>query len=364
MMTSNDHSSPRRAKPEKPRGAPASRPSRASPTAAPRPGPATTSTLVAALAFLTAACGGGEAGDDGAGGLTGSVSIDGSSTVFPVTQAMAEEFMAENPDARVTVGISGTGGGFKKFCAGETDISDASREIAETELEQCRQNDIEPIQLSVAFDGITVAVNPENHWAQCVTVEELRNIWKPGSTVTRWNDVRPDWPDREMPLYGPGTDSGTFDYFTETIVGESGASRGDFTASEDDNVLVMGIARGVNALGYFGFAYYEENRNRLKALEVDGGDGCVAPTRETIEKGSYAPLSRPLFIYVKDQSLRKQTVARFVEFYMENGRELVPQVGYIPLSEERYREQLRELDLDGPAADMAESERATGGGRS
>ena len=296
--------------------------------------------LVSLLAVALTACGGREE----AGGLTGSVAIDGSSTVFPVTEAAAEEFQLANRGVRVTVGISGTGGGFKKFCAGETDISDASREIKESELEDCRANGIEPIPLTVAFDGLSVVVNPQNDFVGCMTVGELRRIWRPGSEVTTWSDVRPDWPDEPIKLYGPGTDSGTFDYFTEAIVGEEDASRPDFTASEDDNVLVQGVTGDRYSLGYFGYAYYAENTDKLKVLGVDGGNGCVKPTPEAVQDGTYTPLSRPLYIYVKEDALARDEVEAFVRFYLENAPELVPQVGYVAMSAERYQQELAKIE--------------------
>lgn len=290
----------------------------------------TTTAVAAAAALVLTACGGGD------GGQQARVSIDGSSTVYPVTEAVAEEFQAANRDIRVTVGSSGTGGGFKQFCAGNTDVNDASRPITEVEEKRCAENGIEYIEVPIAYDGVTVAVNPENDWAQCITVEELRRIWQPESTIERWSQVRDEWPDREMVLYGPDTDSGTFDYFTETIVGEENASRSNYTASADDNVLVRGVSGDVGSLGYFGFAYYIENEDQIRALAVDGGSGCVEPTRETIESGDYSPLSRPLFIYVKQSALQRDAVEQFVRFYLNNATELVPQVGYVPLSQERY----------------------------
>jgi phosphate transport system substrate-binding protein len=287
------------------------------------------------------ACGGREGGDGT--GLTGMVRIDGSSTVFPVTEAMAEEFQIENRGVRVTVGISGTGGGFKKFCNGETDISDASRPIKDSEREMCAANGIEPIQVTVAFDGLAVMVNPQNDFASCMTVDELKRIWEPGSTISRWSQVRDGWPDKEIKLYGPGTDSGTFDYFTEAIVGEEDASRPDFTASEDDNVLVQGVAGDQFALGYFGYAYYAENTDKLKLVAIDDGHGCVAPSPETVQGGEYTPLSRPLFIYLNRTALDRPEVKAFVRYYLTNAPEFVPQVGYVPLSAERYQASLSEI---------------------
>jgi phosphate transport system substrate-binding protein len=298
-----------------------------------------------ALGGLAAACGG-DTGDTADGAeLTGTVLIDGSSTVFPIAEAMAEEFgIAHQGRVRAPVGLSGTGGGFKKFCAGETDISNASRRISEDETALCRQNGIDPLELPIAWDGLTVVKNPANDWATCMTVEELRRVWQPGSTITRWNQVRSGWPDAEIKLYGADTDSGTFDYFTEAIMGESGARRDDYTASADDNVLVVGVAGDEASLGYFGFAYYLENTERLDAVEIDGGAGCVAPTRETIEDGSYTPLSRPMFIYAKAASMERPVVAEFLRFWIENSLTLVPEVGYVPLSEAEYAENLATLE--------------------
>lgn len=304
--------------------------------------------LAAALAFagLVIACGDAGGGADGNGAsdtteLGGTVLIDGSSTVFPIAEAMAEEFGIEHEGrVRAPVGSSGTGGGFKKFCAGETAISNASRPITEDEEALCRENGIEPIEMTIAWDGLTVVKNPANDWAGCMTVEELRRIWQPGSTIERWSQVRDGWPDDEIVLYGADTDSGTFDYFTEAIMGEGGASRDDYTASADDNVLVVGVAGDEASLGYFGFAYFDENRERLDAVEIDNGDGCVAPTMETIEDGSYAPLSRPMFIYTKPAAIQRPEVAAFLRFWMENSAALVPEVGYVPLSAEEYQANL------------------------
>lgn len=288
-----------------------------------------------ATSFAISACGGGDdAGADG--GLSGMVTIDGSSTVFPISQAMAEEFQIANRGVRVTVGISGTGGGFKKFCNGETDISDASRPIKDTELAECRRNGIEPIELRVAWDGLTVVVNPENDWATCMTVDELKRLWQPDSTIERWSQIRSEWPDEEIVLYGPDTDSGTFDYFTEAVVGEEDASRSDYTASADDNMLVVGVEGDAGALGYFGYAYYEENQDKLVAVRVDSGEGCVGPSRGTIESGEYKPLSRPMFIYVRRDALERSEVRALVEFYLESGEALIPETGYVPLAADQY----------------------------
>ncbi|MEN8143638.1 MAG: PstS family phosphate ABC transporter substrate-binding protein [Gemmatimonadota bacterium] len=299
-----------------------------------------TRNVAAALgALLFAACGGAETGD----GLSGLIAIDGSSTVFPISQAMAEEFQIANSGVQVTVGISGTGGGFKKFCAGETDISDASRPIKESELQRCMENGIEPIELRVAWDGLTVVANPSNDWAMCMTTDELKRTWQPESSIQTWGDIRSGWPAEELKLYGPDTDSGTFDYFTEAIVGEGGASRPDYTASADDNVLVIGVQGDDTALGYFGFAYYEENSDKLRSVAVDAGNGCVSPTRETIENGTYAPLSRPMFVYVAANSLAKAEVRAFVDFYLASATELVPEVGYVPLAADEYAAIVRRL---------------------
>lgn len=270
-----------------------------------------------------------------AGSLRGTVKIDGSSTVFPITEAVAEEFRREEPRIRVTVGISGTGGGFKKFCVGETDINDASRIIKEKEIKKASENKIGFIELPVAYDGISVVMN-KNNSVNVMTVEDLKTIWQPGSTIKKWSDVRPDWPDKPITLYGPGTDSGTFDYFTEAINGKSQACRADFTASEDDNVLVQGIAGDPNALGFFGYAYFSENRTKLKAALIDGGKGPVGPTDETINNGTYAPLSRPIFIYVNPESAKKPEVRAFVRFYLKNAALLVKEVGYVPLPDRVY----------------------------
>jgi phosphate transport system substrate-binding protein len=275
------------------------------------------------------------------GSSTESVSVDGSSTVFPLTEAVAEEFMKDTPNARVNVGVSGTGGGFSKFLRGETAINDASRPIAPNEIEKAEENGIEFIEIPVAYDGLSVVVHPENDWVDCLTANELGKLWKPDSPIDRWNQLRDDFPDRPIDLYAPGTASGTYDYFTEAIVGESGASRSDFTASEDDNVLAQGIKGTETALGYFGLAYYENNAKELKALGIDpdsadGGGSCVTPSAKTVQNGTYRPLSRPLFIYVNPAKVTS-TVERFVEFYLENAGELASDVGYVGLPEEAYQ---------------------------
>ncbi len=267
------------------------------------------------------------------------VQIDGSSTVFPITEAVAEEFQkAKKGKIKVTVGISGTGGGFKKFCRGETDISDASRPILKEEMAICKQAGIQYIELPVAYDALTVMVNPKNDWISSLTIADLKKIWEPAAQrkVTTWNQVRSAWPNAPLKLFGPGADSGTFDYFTEAIVGKAKASRGDFTASEDDNVLVQGIANDKNALGYFGFAYYVENQKKLKAVGIDGGKGPVLPSAQTVEDGTYQPLSRPIFIYISKKAAEKPEVKEFVEFYMQNAAKLVKQVKYVALPANAY----------------------------
>lgn len=267
------------------------------------------------------------------------IKIDGSSTVFPITEAVAEEFQKSKRGAvNVTVGISGTGGGFKKFCRGEIDIANASRPILAKEMEACKQAGIEYHELPVAYDALTVMVNPKNDWVKQVTVADLKKIWAPEAQgkIMKWKDVRPEWPDVPIKLYGAGSDSGTFDYFTEAVVGKAKSSRGDYTASEDDNVLVQGIANDKNALGYFGFAYYVENPNKLKAVPVDGGKGAVMPSSKTVEDGTYQPLSRPIFIYVAAKSVARPVVKEFVEFYLKNAPSLVREVKYVPLPTQAY----------------------------
>lgn len=287
------------------------------------------------LVFGLAACGG-TTPDTDETALTGTVVIDGSSTVFPIIEAVAEEFNAENPEVRVPIGVSGTGGGFQKFIAGETDISNASRPIKDEEAAEAAAAGIEYIEMPMAYDGLSVLVNPANTWVEDLTVEELNMIWKPDSTVKTWSDVRPEWPNEMIKLYAPGTDSGTFDYFTEEINGESGAIRPDFTASEDDNVLVQGIAGDKNALGFFGYAYYEENKDKLKLVAIDGGNGPVLPEFGTIQDGSYSPLSRPLFIYINKASLEKPEVVAFITYLNSVGELIIPDVGYVALNPEEY----------------------------
>ncbi|MFD3001097.1 PstS family phosphate ABC transporter substrate-binding protein [Pontibacter toksunensis] len=306
-------------------------------------------TLLLGGALLFTACGGGSEGAEG--GLAGDIQIDGSSTVYPITEAVAEEFRAESPDVRVTVGVSGTGGGMKKFSRGEIDIVDASRTINESEKKLAAENNISFVELPVAYDGLTVVVHPENDWVNDITVAELKKIWEPAAqgTIKRWNQIRPEWPDQEIHLYGAGVESGTYDYFTEAIVGESHASRGDYTASEDDNVLVQGVSTDPYALGFFGYAYYDENKGKLKAVPVDdendsNGQGAILPSLETVKDGSYAPLSRPLYIYVNSKAANRPEVVEFVNFYLDNAPELAEEVGYIPMPAEIYQEQKQKFE--------------------
>ncbi len=313
------------------------------------------STLYVAFIFGSAltlgSCGGQNSKSGADGELSGSVQVDGSSTVYPVTEAVAEEFRREAPDVRVTVGVSGTGGGMKKFSRGEIDIVDASRGINEAESAIAKENNISFVELEVAYDGLTVVVHPENDWVEEITLAELKKIWEPAAqgTITHWNQVRPEWPNEEIHLYGPGVESGTYDYFTEAIVGESHASRGDYTASEDDNVLVQGVSTDPYALGFFGYAYYEENQDKLKAVAVDdqnesNGQGAILPSRETVKEGTYAPLSRPLFIYVNSNAAKRPEVVKFVNFYLDNAATLSEEVGYIQLPEEKYQEQKKKFE--------------------
>ena len=271
----------------------------------------------------------------GCGQAPQEIQIDGSSTVFPVSEAIAEEFQKANSNIRVTVGRSGTGGGMKKFIAGEIDICDASRLIKDSEKTSCEEQGVEYVQLSVAFDGIAVVVNKENDWCDNLTVDQLNQVWRPENPAKRWNEVNPEWPDEEIKLYGPGTDSGTFDYFTDAINGEEGACRTDFTPSEDDNVLVTGVAEDKNSIGYFGFAYYIENQDKLKLLGIQDGEGePVQPSMETVRSNEYKPLSRPLFIYVRKTSYERPDGKTFVDFYLDNAGEMAKEVGYVPVSDE------------------------------
>lgn len=263
------------------------------------------------------------------------IRVDGSSTVYPITEAVAEEFRNERPDVRAVIGFSGTGGGFKKLAAGEIDICDASRTIKDEERAACEANGVKFVELEIAFDGLSVVVNPDNDWCDCLTVEQLKAIWQPESAIEKWSDLNPEWPDEKIELFGPGTDSGTFDYFTEAIMGEAKSSRADYTPSEDDNMLVTGVEGSKYALGYFGFAYYSENKERLKLLGVDSGDGqCIQPSLETVRSNTYKPLSRPLYIYVNQNSLSKPEIVEFVQYYLKTVGDLVTQVGYVPLADE------------------------------
>lgn len=280
--------------------------------------------------------------------LIGEVKVDGSSTVYPITEAVAEEYRKSQPDVKVSVGLSGTGGGFKKFGRGEIDINDASRLIKDSEAAICTENNIKYVGLTVAFDGLAVLINKENTWVDFFTVEELKKIWEPDAQgkITKWNQIRSTWPAEDFHLYGPGVASGTYDYFTEAIVGKSGSSRGDYTASEDDNVLVQGIAGDKNSIGFFGLAYYEENKDKLKLVGIDNGkgSGVVLPTSETVKSNLYAPLSRPVFIYVTDAAAKRPEVADFVKFYLTNAAKLVSDVGYIALPDETYKGELEKFN--------------------
>ena len=303
------------------------------------------------LALGVAACGdddddGGDGGGTTPSGLSGSIRIDGSSTVAPLTEAIAEQFNADNPDVNVTVGTSGTGGGFEKFCAGETQISDASRAIEDDEAKVCQQNGIAYEELQIANDALTVVVNPENP-VTCMTVEQLKQVWEPKSTVKNWSEIQGLQPsfDAELALYGPGTDSGTFDFFTEAINGEEGAQRTDYNdIGEDDNATVTGVAGAQGGMGYFGYSFFKENEGTVKALEVDGGGGCVAPSPETAQDGTYTPLSRPLFVYPSATALEDETVDAFLQFYLDNINIVAEQVGFIPLTDQQLSQSQDKLD--------------------
>ncbi len=294
--------------------------------------------LFTALVSCNSSSGKKESAESGVLKLEGSIKIDGSSTVYPITEAVAEEFKLIQPDVKVTIGFSGTGGGFKKFARKETDISDASRPIKVKEAKACEEVGLKYLSLTVAYDGLAVIINPANDWAESITVEELKKIWEPAAqgVIMKWSQIREGWPEEEIHLFGPGIASGTYDYFTEVIVGESGASRGDFTASEDDNVLVQGVASDVYGLGFFGLAYFEENKNKLKLVGVDNGNGAIKPSLETVSNNTYAPLSRPIFIYVSKETEVSAEVASFVEFYLENAGELSQDVGYVALPDSLY----------------------------
>jgi phosphate transport system substrate-binding protein len=300
--------------------------------------------LAPLAALALAACGGGSSSSSSASGAPALVTLDGSSTVFPISEAVAEEFQRVNPGTRVTVGISGTGGGFQKFCRAETDISDASRPITATEIAACQKAGVEYVELPVAYDGIAIVVNPKASWASDITVAELKTLWAPDAQgkVTKWNQVRASWPDREIHLFGAGVDSGTYDYFTEATTGKAKASRGDFTSSEDDNVLVQGVSSDELALGFIPFAYYEENRDKLKLVPVDDGKadngaGAILPSPDSIRTGTYQPLSRPIFIYVSTKAAGRPEVQKFVEFYLDQADALVREVNYVGLGAEAYK---------------------------
>lgn len=303
--------------------------------------------IAGVLALALAACGpsqppaaDGEAAPSGRQARSAVISIDGSSTVFPISEAIAEEFQMANRGLRVTVGVAGTGGGMKKFCRGEIDIANASRPIQKEEMAACEAAGIRYYELPVAYDALTVVVNPGNDWVQDISIEELRRIWEPAAqgTVTRWNQVNPEWPDRPINLYGAGADSGTFDYFTEVVTGKAKSSRGDYTASEDDNVLVQGVANDINALGYFGFAFYVDNRDKVRSLAIEPGEGqpAIQPSVESVIDGSYMPLARPMFIYVSEKAYQRDEVRQFLDFYLGNVGRLAGEVNYVPLPPEAY----------------------------
>jgi phosphate transport system substrate-binding protein len=295
--------------------------------------------LIALAAFGLLALGATACGEGGGGGgssdLSGTIKVDGSSTVGPLTTAAAELFQQDNSKVRVTVGTSGTGGGFEKFCAGETDISDASRPIEPDEAAICKKKGIAYQDVQVANDGLSIVVNKDNDWAKCLTVAQLKKIWDKGSKVDNWNQVDPKFPSQKLELFGAGTDSGTFDYFTKAINGEEGRSRSDYNATEDDNVTVRGVEGSKGGLGYFGLSYYEENKDKLKVLQIDGGGGCVTPNKQTVQSGDYKPLSRPLFIYPSDKALKRKEVDEFVTFYLDNEKKIAEQGKFIDLTPEQ-----------------------------
>ncbi|MDQ3934720.1 MAG: PstS family phosphate ABC transporter substrate-binding protein [Actinomycetota bacterium] len=312
-------------------------------------------TLVAATLAATtlalAACGddGGTGGGGGGdSGLSGNIRIDGSSTVAPLSEAAAEGFQGENGNVRVTVGTSGTGGGFEKFCAGETDISDASRPIKDDEeVPVCKKNGVEFAEVQVANDGLAVVVNKDNDWAECLTVDQLNKIWEKDSKVSSWSEVDPKFPDEKLELFGAGTDSGTFDYFTDAINGEEGNSRTDYSATEDDNVTVQGVSGSKGGLGYFGLSYYEQNQDKLKVVRVDGGDGCVEPSTATVQSGEYKPLSRPLFIYPSRKALGRPEVKAFLDYYLENAERVAEQALFVPMTTEQKAAARKKIDALG-----------------
>ena len=308
--------------------------------------------LPLSLTLLTTACGGGNGDTDTGAGqgstageeLSGDIRIDGSSTVAPLSTVAAEMFQEEHPDVRVTVGTSGTGGGFEKFCNGETDISDASRAIEDDEVAACEAAGIDFEEIPVANDGLSVVVNPTNDWAECLTVEELKAIWGPESTISNWSQVRPGFPDVELRLFGAGTDSGTFDYFTEAINGEEGASRADYAQTEDDNITVQGVSGTPGGLGYFGLSYLQVNADRVRGVAVDGGQGCVEPTIETVQSGEYQPLGRELFVYPSGEALQRPEVVAFLEFYIEQNAAVTEAALFVPLTQQQREEAQAKVD--------------------
>ncbi|MEX2554894.1 MAG: PstS family phosphate ABC transporter substrate-binding protein [Actinomycetota bacterium] len=295
-----------------------------------------------ALAVVAAACGGDDA--PGGSGLTGQIRIDGSSTVTPLIALAAEDFETANPGVQVPVGTSGTGGGFEKFCNGETDFSMASRAIKDDEVALCKAKAIEPLELIVANDGLSVVVHPENTWAKCLTVEQLNKVWEPGSKVNNWNQIDPSFPDQKLTLYGAGSDSGTFDYFTDAINGEEGATRTDYNPTEDDNVTVTGVGGDKGAMGYFGLSYLLENPGKIKGVEIDGGDGCVAANTETVQNGTYKPLGRALFIYTKADAAKRPEVKAFAKYYFDNQEAITEEALFVPLTAEQVTKARADLD--------------------
>lgn len=303
-----------------------------------------TLTVIALVLTLLSACGG-NSKDNGEAALSGTINIDGSSTVFPMTEAIAEEFSAAHKDVRVSVGTSGTGSGFKRFARGETELSNASRPIKEEEAKAAKDNGIDYQELTVAYDGLAIVVNKDNDWVDKLTLDELKKIYEPDSKVKTWADIREGWPATELRIYSPGSEHGTFDYFTEAINGESKAMRNDkqITFSADTNAIVQGVSGDSTAIGYFGYSFFEENQDKLKLIPVDNGTATVTPSPETVKDGSYTPLSRPLLVYVDKAKLSTPEVKAFVEFYLENAGAIAPEVGYVPLPDEKYTEQLEQL---------------------
>lgn len=299
-----------------------------------------TSLLVVTLTGMFIGCGKKESSSS----LTGEIKIDGSSTVAPITEGMAEEFNKIHRDVKIPIGISGTGGGFKRFVTKEIDINDASRAIKDKEKSEAEKNGVSYTDFKIAFDGITLAVNKDNTWVDTLTVDEIKNIWSPDSKVKTWKDIRNEWPAEEIKFYSPGTDSGTFDYFTEEINKKSGAIRQDITPNADPNTLVQGVAGNKNAMGFFGYSYYEENKDKLKAVKIDNGKGGIEPSFETIKDGSYAPLSRPLFLYVNNESLKREEIKEFLKFYLSEGKAIISEIGYVELPDEDYNVELGKIE--------------------